>query len=613
MEELNLVLISENPQFTSTLQSKLNNANPTISINVVESLGDARTAQDLELVDGILFAPKECNESVRSHLSELSQPIVIPIIVFVNEPCTENRVKAYLDVGVSDVIEVSNQTTGALLSHKIQQTIQSFKQNESDLLLDRVTEALFSLDQNYQFRTYNQQGLDLIKTVRNTTLEIDSIRGEKLWNVFPEIMGTQFEEEFEYAMEREEQRHFTSYYEPLDLWVEVSVYPSATGLSIFVRDVTEKKQLELDKETNLEVLFSLYDLAAQKDLSHTERIKNAIKLGREMLDLSYGFVTQLTDTEQRIEISQHSTPNPDLSEGSVCPIDETYCQHILDKVGPLTIENARDQGMERTVEYERFRLNSYISQKIIINGEIYGTLCFADDNEKERSFSETELAITELLSGWISYELQQKQTQEAIQEKNEQLEAFAGFVSHDLRNPLSIAQGYLGMEMKETESENLEKVKNAHDRMENLITNLLDLTQTEDVINSTEPLSVEQISKDSWSHIQTNGAVLNVTTTMEIDAHYDKLLNVFENLYKNAIEHNTGEVRITVGETDSGFYIQDNGSGIDTENIFDYGVSGSGSTGLGLSIVQKIVTAHGWTIELDSSYTDGAKFVINTK
>jgi signal transduction histidine kinase len=88
---------------------------------------------------------------------------------------------------------------------------------------------------------------------------------------------------------------------------------------------------------------------------------------------------------------------------------------------------------------------------------------------------------------------------------------------------------------------------------------------------------------------------------------------VFENLYKNAIEHNNDSVTITVGDTPSGFYIQDDGTGVGTEDIFEYGVSGSGSTGLGLSIVQKIVEAHGWEVELDSSYTDGARFVITTE
>lgn len=614
MDDFELVLLSQNSDFVDLVKTKLNSTSTkTVELRSYQDILEATKNEDLYLIDGILIHPTEQTEYFNKSQIDLLKSELAPLIIVTDKSCTEEEVNTYFEEGVDDILEFSKTMSSQLLQHKIKQTIQSTRQRESEVLLNRVTDSYFSLDTQYRFQKYNQSGFELLRKATSKQITADSIKGKELWTVVPDLLETEFEEEFVYAMEQKEERHFTSYYDPLDLWAEISVYPSSTGLSVFLKDVTEKKQLEIEREENLEVLFSLYNLAADTELSHKDRIKEAVRLGREMLGLSYGFVTQITDGEQIIEFCQNEIEHEGLSEGAVCPVDETYCQHILDKAEPLTIENASESTVVNTPEYERFELNSYISQKIVIDGEVYGTLCFADDGNKETEFTDVELAITELLSGWVSYEIQRKHTQDKLQEKNEQLEAFAGFISHDLRNPLSIAQGYLNMELKQRESENLQKVKNAHERIDGLISNLLDLTRTADLIQSTEQVSLEEIAIDSWSNLQTYDSEIQVQTTKTIAANYDKLLNVFENLYKNAIEHNNDPVTITVGDTPSGFYIQDDGTGVGTEDIFEYGVSGSGSTGLGLSIVQKIVEAHGWEVELDSSYTDGARFVITTE
>lgn len=613
MDDIDLVLLSHTSEFTEMLSSKLNSSSDKIDLREYQTLQNATKQEDLDLVDGILIHSTDQTEYLNQSEMKLVQAVSAPTIIVTENSCTERQVDTFFDSGVDDILEISENMSTQLLSHKITQTIQSKKQHESEVLLNRVTDSYFSLDTHYRLRKYNQSGFNLLREATSKEISSESIRGKKLWDVVPDLQGTEFEEEFTSSMNQNEERHFTSHYDPLDLWAKISVYPSSSGISLFIRDVTEKKKLELEREENLEVLFSLYNLAANTELTHKDRIEESIRLGRNMLGLSYGFVTQITDGEQIIEICQNEIEREGLSEGSVCPVDETYCQHILDKADPLTVQNASESDVIKTPEYDRFELNSYISQKIVIDGEVYGTLCFADDGNKETEFTDVELAITELLSGWVSYEIQRKHTQDKLQEKNEQLEAFAGFISHDLRNPLSIAQGYLDMELKQTESENLQKVKNAHDRIDGLITNLLDLTQTADLIQDTEQFALEEIATDSWRNIQTHDSELQVQTEKEVSANYDKLLNVFENLYKNAIEHNEDSVTITVGDTPSGFYIQDTGEGVGTDNIFEYGVSGSGSTGLGLSIVQKIVEAHNWEIELDSSYTDGARFVITTE
>jgi len=101
------------------------------------------------------------------------------------------------------------------------------------------------------------------------------------------------------------------------------------------------------------------------------------------------------------------------------------------------------------------------------------------------------------------------------------------------------------------------------------------------------------------------------------------MCRMFENLYRNAIEHNDESVTIEVGEYSpigtstrsscGGFYIADNGTGIDTddrEKVFEFGETSSrDGTGLGLPIVKRVADAHGWDTKIMDSATGGAKFV----
>ncbi|WP_169051799.1 sensor histidine kinase [Halorhabdus amylolytica] len=101
---------------------------------------------------------------------------------------------------------------------------------------------------------------------------------------------------------------------------------------------------------------------------------------------------------------------------------------------------------------------------------------------------------------------------------------------------------------------------------------------------------------------------------MTADADPAKLRTLFENLFRNAVGHGGDNVTVTVGplEDVDGFFVADDGPGIDPsdhERVFDHGYStGYGGTGVGLTIVERIATAHGWDISLIESENGGARF-----
>jgi len=96
----------------------------------------------------------------------------------------------------------------------------------------------------------------------------------------------------------------------------------------------------------------------------------------------------------------------------------------------------------------------------------------------------------------------------------------------------------------------------------------------------------------------------------EIEADPTRGRDLFANLFRNAVEHNDGAVRVEVGALEEGFYVADDGTGVDDEGeVFEMGHStADDGTGIGLAIVAQIADAHGWQLDLTESESGGARF-----
>ncbi|MFW5900613.1 MAG: PAS domain S-box protein [Halodesulfurarchaeum sp.] len=200
-------------------------------------------------------------------------------------------------------------------------------------------------------------------------------------------------------------------------------------------------------------------------------------------------------------------------------------------------------------------------------------------------------------------------------EREKRLEEFASVVSHDLRNPLNVAQGRLELAQETCKSDHLEAIEDAHDRMQSLIDDLLTLAREGEPVPESESVDLETVVEESWQNVETADGTLEMALESSITADPSRLRQVFENLIRNAIEHNDSAVTISIGEMEYGFYVEDDGAGIpegDRERLFEAGFSTTpDGTGFGLRIVEQIVEAHGWKIAVTESEAGGARFEIS--
>ncbi|MFT4949959.1 MAG: PAS domain S-box-containing protein [Natronomonas sp.] len=210
----------------------------------------------------------------------------------------------------------------------------------------------------------------------------------------------------------------------------------------------------------------------------------------------------------------------------------------------------------------------------------------------------------------------QKRREQRLRRQNERLDEFAGVVSHDLRNPLNIARMRTELVAEDCDSEHIETVKDAHERMETLINEILTLAREGQGTADTGVVDLGKLARQAWYTVQTHSATLVTPGAATIQADPTRLQELLENLVTNAVEHGGHDVTVRVGvlADGSGFYVEDDGMGLSGAahgQVFEPGyTTAEDGTGLGLAIVRDVADAHGWTVRAVSGTDGGARFEV---
>jgi PAS domain S-box-containing protein len=229
------------------------------------------------------------------------------------------------------------------------------------------------------------------------------------------------------------------------------------------------------------------------------------------------------------------------------------------------------------------------------------------------AFNQSDIELASILVVNAETALDRLADERELERQNERLDEFVSVVSHDLRNPLSVAQGWLAAAPGTEENEELQQVSAALDRMNEIIDDTLTLARKGQIVAEMEPVNVTHLVGECWGMVSTESANLKIDQEFRLRGDRERLQHVFENLFRNAIEHGRDDVTVTVGSFDGeGFYVEDNGPGIPPEKreaIFEPGhTTTTCGTGFGLTIVKQIAHAHGWNVRITDGTTGGARF-----
>jgi signal transduction histidine kinase len=167
-------------------------------------------------------------------------------------------------------------------------------------------------------------------------------------------------------------------------------------------------------------------------------------------------------------------------------------------------------------------------------------------------------------------------------------------------------------EMLDGDDESVAAIRNAAARMDELIDDLLDLSRQGDGLDDVERVELATIVEDAWALVDAADATLETDCPATVEADPARLQQLFENLFRNSIEHAGADVTVSVETFLGGFAVADDGPGIPEEAreaVFEHGyTTEEDGTGYGLQIVADIVEAHGWSVAATESDAGGARF-----
>lgn len=216
------------------------------------------------------------------------------------------------------------------------------------------------------------------------------------------------------------------------------------------------------------------------------------------------------------------------------------------------------------------------------------------------------------------------ENKQELEKKNDELDQFVFTVSHDLKSPIVTSMGFIGMMQSMAQDGEYEQaisklptLEKANKRMNALVNDLLKLSRIERADEDLEIIDIRMVAEDVFKNHQLEISKKGISTAIE--GEFSKLLinetkitQVFDNLVSNAIKYcdHESNPKITIGaksDDQTNFYfVKDNGSGIAKEyhdkvfTLFQRLRKDSNGTGIGLSIVQKVVTARGGKIWIES-------------
>jgi len=283
---------------------------------------------------------------------------------------------------------------------------------------------------------------------------------------------------------------------------------------------------------------------------------------------------------------------------------------------------------------------SEIALPLITHAEVIGAMTI--QSEKPAAFSKVDITALQIMADQVANAIENARLfterlrlNNELEAQNEELERFTYTVSHDLRSPLVTIRGFLGYLRQDAEAgdltrfdKDMNRIANAVDKMQALLNELLELSRVGRIANPPEDVPFGEIVQETIDllegPLEAGNIRLDIAKEFPV-VHVDRLRisEVMQNLLSNAIKFMGDQSRPTIEigtngtDTDGNpiIFVRDNGIGIDPKyhervfglfNRLDPSIDG---TGIGLTLVKRIVDIHGGRIWIESQPGSGATFL----
>ncbi len=472
-------------------------------------------------------------------------------------------------------------------------------EGEAQRVLESMAEGFYGLDTQFRFTYVNSAGEEILGRSRADLL------GHSIWDVFPEVVGSEIEVYYRKAMAEHSREEFTSHLTSWSRWFQVKVYPSESGLAVYFREITRQKQIEvalLDTQERFEMINNFIPVmvwTTRPDGFHDYFNRRWVEYTGLTLEQTQGW-------------GWSHLLHPDDVERSIA-----RWKHSLETGEPYEIEYRILRTADNTYRW-------FLGQALPVrdrNGRIvrwFGTCTDIEDRKRV----EDELAAA------------RQGAEEASQAKSR----FLASMSHELRTPLNAIIGYSEMLQEEVEdlgvmqlAPDIGKIHTAGKHLLALISDILDLSKIEagkmdvfaedfDVADAVREVvsTVESLVKKNDNDFEVNVEAGIGRMNSDLTKVRQSLFNLLSNASKFTQNGTVGVHAFSEGDYVV-FRVTDTGIGIAPEKVSDlfepflqlHGSSvKAGGTGLGLAITKRFAEMLGGDIYVDSKPGKGSTFTI---
>jgi len=459
----------------------------------------------------------------------------------------------------------------------IQVDITEQKEREQELrdlkdrfktLFEKAPEEIAIHDTNGDILAVNQQEIEKLGYSRDdlTSMHVADFQAEYSRDELQKLWDGMGAGETKRVEGKHEQKDGSTY--PVAVWMNKIGISGTQRILAFVRDITERKEREKKLQR--------YQYAYESSLNGVA----IAGLDGELQNVNPAFL-DLAGYDDRDEvIGQPMTDvlwkHPEQAAKALETVEQKGCWED-------EVEAVRPDGTTFSTRV----VASYVTND---DGEPIGILSAFSDNSE------------------------QKEREQQLRREKERLDEFARVVSHDLRNPLHIAQARIELAEEKCDTEHLDAAARGVEQGLDLLEDLLELARAGQEISETEPVVVSDLADTCLNAVDTADTTVVVDLTSALRADRTRLCQLLDNLFRNAVEHGGEDVTVRIGSLPEGFYVEDDGPGIpedEREDIWEAGYSKTkDGTGFGLSIVYEVVEAHDWNIRITESSDGGARFEI---
>jgi PAS domain S-box-containing protein len=289
-------------------------------------------------------------------------------------------------------------------------------QQRNETILESISDAFVAVDREWRYTYLNEPALATARVALGAQLTIGDLLGKSCWEAFPELVGTTFDEQMQKALDEQKAVQFEAYSAGTDSWLEVHVYPSQDGLSVYSRDISVRKwaEQEIAHRAEQHALVAGLGLQALASDDLDALMREAATLVAGTLDVELSGITELLPGGEAIRMRVGSGWKEGVVGGLTEPAGpDSQWGYTLASHAPVVSEDLRSEP--------RFTASAVVLEHGAVSG--VGVVIQATEqpfgvlealSRSRRAFAESDVNLLQLIANVLATAVQRVEFESRI-------------------------------------------------------------------------------------------------------------------------------------------------------------------------------------------------------